>query len=209
MNNNARSNVWKLSKELKRRCYWARKNKKKSQVLEAKLNNIVTKHELILEQQYTLLLNDLKNSHIVIQDLIDSNKKCDFIIETCEGIIMDLMRKAKQNPVCENLVRENPIREIVVCENPGCENQDRENSVHENLVRENQNLDLKHPVHEHPVHEFHQDSKLSKEQEFMLIPIHEKQQVHFHSWQFFGLNSHKRKCAGILFSKRKKVRTKY
>jgi len=43
----------------------------------------------------------------------------------------------------------------------------------------------------------------------MIIPIHEKRQESFsYKRQFFGLNSHKRKCAGILFCKRKKARTK-
>jgi len=185
---NNRSNDWNLKKELKRRGYWSRKNTTKSRVLEAKLNICeMEKHRLqelnaVTLNSLTLVAKDLlENSHKLVQELYNSHKQRDQIVQTCEGIIMDLkidLQKAR-----EQLVHEHPVHEI-------------QQFIPIIEVKKAQDL-----VHELPVHE-------NREQQFMIIPIQEKRLGISYPRQFFGLNPHKRMHVEFLFSKRKKGRTK-
>jgi len=176
MYKNTRSYIQKLTKELNRRGYWSRKNKINSQVLETKLKTCVTERQQQLERTvattkvFTQVTNDLKEEiQLLVQELMDTNKHRDHILETCTGIIMNLkgeLARAQKSHIHEPGVHKNPVYQ----------------KQHEIS-----------PIKDH-------------EKEFMIIPIHEKQL--FRKSLAFGLNPHKRKCAGILFNKRKKVRTK-
>ena len=84
-----------LHKELKRRGYWERINKKKFQI---KLNNITTKCEQLLEHHITttntliMTINDLWESLGKLTEVqFKTTKKHTKIIEAYEGVILEVI----------------------------------------------------------------------------------------------------------------------
>jgi len=118
MYKNTRSYIQNLKKELNRRGYWSRKNKKNSQVLETKLKSCVTDHQQQLERTVAttkILANDLKKEILQLaQELIDSHKHRDHILETCTGIIMNLkseLARAQKSHIHEPRVHKLPVHQ--------------------------------------------------------------------------------------------------
>jgi len=107
-----------LHKELNRRGYWNRINKKKFQI---KLNTITTKCEQQLEHHITttnnliMIITDLRESLGKLTEVqFKTTKKHTKIIEAYEGIILELRNSiilAHENCIHERLVHEFPVQE--------------------------------------------------------------------------------------------------
>jgi len=120
-----------MTSELKRRGYWARKNKAQLQLLEKKLNASVIERDLQLEREMestkllmSLFINLTTTISKLAEEVIIVNKKYD---KTCsfEETMTTLINLKK---------------------------------VHDNLVHESQERS-KSPVHEKPDHPFHRPKR--------------------------------------------------
>jgi len=117
MNKNTRSR-WFIEKELKRRGYWSRKNALKSQITEAKLKSRIVEQQQQFEQfvaTSTQLAYDLKEEiQLLVQEVMDTHRHRDKMLETCKGIIMNLkgeLESAQKFHIHEPLVHKLPVHE--------------------------------------------------------------------------------------------------
>jgi len=124
-----------MSKELKRRGYWARKNKVKSQLWETRLEAYVIKREqqLVREMESTKffmeIIDELKTSiYNLMNEISYKNKQHENLLKLFKGTITNLKNEVK----CGN---ENPVHEA--------QQLSKFPDVHENPVHEKQN----HPFH--------------------------------------------------------------